>query len=151
MRHAASTVWLALGAVLLALPGALPDVAGVSTCLALAFLLRGSRGLPARAGLPRLALVLYLPIARENKVVAGLITVVIAIVLGAPVFTALGGAALLLFWGAELPTASLSLDHYRLVVNPSLPAIPLFTLAGYFLAESGAPRRLCEYSLRCSG
>jgi tripartite ATP-independent transporter DctM subunit len=89
-----------------------------------------------------LALVLYLPIARETKVVAGLITVVIAIVLGAPVFTALGGAALLLFWGAELPTASLSLDHYRLVVNPSLPAIPLFTLAGYFLAESGAPRRL---------
>jgi C4-dicarboxylate transporter DctM subunit len=88
------------------------------------------------------ALVLYLPVARDTLVVCGLVTLLIAIALGAPVFVALGGAALLLFWGAQLPTASLSLDHYRLVVNPSLPAIPLFTLAGYFLAESGAPRRL---------
>ena len=29
-----------------------------------------------------------------------------------------------------------------MVVNPSLPMIPLFTLAGYLLAEGGAPRRL---------
>ena len=28
------------------------------------------------------------------------------------------------------------------MVNPSLPAIPLFTLAGYFLAEGGASKRL---------
>jgi tripartite ATP-independent transporter DctM subunit len=89
-----------------------------------------------------IVLLLYLPVARETLVWSGLLTLVAAIVLGAPIFVALGGAALLLFWGAQLPTASLSLDHYRLVVNPSLPAIPLFTLAGYFLAESGAPRRL---------
>ncbi len=88
------------------------------------------------------ALLLYLPLPRDTLVIVGVITLLIAIALGAPVFVALGGAALLLFWGAQLPTASLSLDHYRLVVNPSLPAIPLFTLAGYFLAESGAPRRL---------
>jgi C4-dicarboxylate transporter DctM subunit len=31
-----------------------------------------------------------------------------------------------------------------LVINPSLPAIPMFTLAGYLLAESAAPRRLIE-------
>jgi tripartite ATP-independent transporter DctM subunit len=86
--------------------------------------------------------VLYLPLPREAVVTAGLIGLGVAIVLGAPVFVALGGAALLLFWGVELPTVSLSLDHYRLVVNPSLPAIPLFTLAGYLLAESGAPQRL---------
>ena len=89
-----------------------------------------------------IALLLYLPLPRGSLVVAGLVTVVVAIVLGAPIFVALGGAALLLFWGADLPTTSLSLDHYRLVVNPSLPAIPLFTLAGYFLAESNAPQRL---------
>jgi tripartite ATP-independent transporter DctM subunit len=34
------------------------------------------------------------------------------------------------------------LEHYQQVINPSLPAIPLFTLAGYFLAEGGASRRL---------
>jgi len=58
--------------------------------------------------------------------------VLVAAILGSPVFTTLGG----------LPMASIPLDHYRLVVNPSLPMIPLFTLAGYFLAEGGAPRRL---------
>src|SRR6266700_3901636 len=31
---------------------------------------------------------------------------------------------------------------YSLGTNPTLPTLPLFTLAGYFLAESGAPRRL---------
>ena len=86
--------------------------------------------------------VLYLPLPRGTVDILGIVMLAIAVVLGAPVFVVLGGAALLLFWGAELPVASLSLDHYRLVVNPSLPAIPLFTLAGYFLAESQAPQRL---------
>ena len=86
--------------------------------------------------------VLFAPVPRDVMVTCGLIGLGMAIVLGAPVFVALGGAALLLFWGEGLPTVSLPLDHYRLVVNPSLPAIPLFTLAGYFLAESGAPQRL---------
>jgi TRAP-type C4-dicarboxylate transport system permease large subunit len=36
------------------------------------------------------------------------------------------------------------------VVTLSLPAIPLFTLAGYLLAESHAPERLFAYRLRCS-
>ncbi|HEX4986527.1 MAG TPA: TRAP transporter large permease subunit [Burkholderiales bacterium] len=72
----------------------------------------------------------------------GLALLALAAILGAPVFVVLGGSALLLFWGDGLPIASVSLDHYRLVVNPSLPMIPLFTLAGYLLAESGAPRRL---------
>jgi tripartite ATP-independent transporter DctM subunit len=96
--------------------------------------------LVAAAGL--LLAVSYLPLPRETIVTLGLSGLILAIVLGAPVFVALGGAALLLFWGEDLPTVSLSVDHYRLVVNPSLPAIPLFTLAGYFLAESGAPKRL---------
>jgi len=65
-----------------------------------------------------------------------------ATVLGAPVFTTLGGAALILFWAADVPIAAISVTHYSLVVNPSLPTIPLFTLAGYFLAEGGASRRL---------
>jgi tripartite ATP-independent transporter DctM subunit len=65
-----------------------------------------------------------------------------ATILGAPIFTVLGGAALILFWGQGSPVASLAIDHYRMVVNPSLATIPLFTLAGYFLAEGGASQRL---------
>jgi tripartite ATP-independent transporter DctM subunit len=65
-----------------------------------------------------------------------------ATALGAPVFTALGGAALILFWAESVPIASIPVETYRLVVSPTLPTIPLFTLAGYFLAEGGASRRL---------
>ncbi len=36
----------------------------------------------------------------------------------------------------------MAVSHYSLVVSVSLPAIPLFTLAGYVLAEGGASRRL---------
>jgi C4-dicarboxylate transporter DctM subunit len=63
---------------------------------------------------------------------------------GAPVFAIIAGAALFLFAQRGAPIAALSLDHYRLVVNPTLPAIPLFALAGYLFAESAAPRRLIE-------
>jgi tripartite ATP-independent transporter DctM subunit len=75
-------------------------------------------------------------------VTPALIGLLVATALGSPVFATLGGAALILFWGADLPIASIPLDHYRLVINPSLPTIPLFTLAGYFLAEGGASQRL---------
>lgn len=61
---------------------------------------------------------------------------------GAPIFAILGGAALLLFWQAGTPIAAVALEHYRMVVNPSLPAIPLFTLAGFGLAAGRAPQRL---------
>jgi C4-dicarboxylate transporter DctM subunit len=79
----------------------------------------------------------------DNATALAAIGVVLAAaVLGSPVFTTLGGLALFLFWSEGLPIAAVALDHYRMVVNPSLPMIPLFTLAGYFLAEGGAPRRL---------
>ncbi|MCI0419453.1 MAG: TRAP transporter large permease subunit, partial [Acidobacteria bacterium] len=82
------------------------------------------------------------PVSPADMVAPALIGLLAATSLGAPVFATLGGAALILFWGADLPIASIPLDHYRLVINPSLPTIPLFTLAGYFLAEGGASRRL---------
>jgi tripartite ATP-independent transporter DctM subunit len=82
------------------------------------------------------------PVPPSSMVLASLLALLLATVLGAPVFVALGGAALILFWGAGTPIASLPVDHYRQVVNPSFPTIPLFTLAGYFLAEGGASTRL---------
>ena len=61
---------------------------------------------------------------------------------GAPIFAILGGTAALLFWGEGEPIAAVALDHYRMIVNPTLPAIPLFTLAGFVLAAGHAPARL---------
>ncbi len=86
----------------------------------------------------------YPPIDPGNLVLPALLLLGVAIVLGAPIFSALGGAALILFWGDQNPIASIALDHYRMVVNPTLAAIPLFTLAGYFLAEGGASKRLID-------
>jgi tripartite ATP-independent transporter DctM subunit len=73
-----------------------------------------------------------------------LVALGIAAVLGAPIFAVLGGAALVLLQAQGVPSAAMAVNHYSLVINPSLPAIPMFTLAGYLLAESGAPRRLVE-------
>jgi len=64
--------------------------------------------------------------------------------LGAPIFAVLGGVALFLLLMQGVPAAAIAVNHYSLVVNPSLPAIPMFTLAGYLLAESRAPGRLVE-------
>src|SRR5262245_7278665 len=85
---------------------------------------------------------LFSPIAQEKLVVPALVALLVATFLGAPVFTAIGGAALILFWGEQSPIATIPLKHHSLVTNPSLPTIPLFTLAGYFLAEGGASKRL---------
>ncbi len=82
------------------------------------------------------------PSAPATLVVPALAVLLVAVVLGAPIFAMLGGAALILFWGEEIPIASISLTHYSMVTNPTLPTVPLFTLAGYFLAEGGASKRL---------
>jgi C4-dicarboxylate transporter, DctM subunit len=85
---------------------------------------------------------MWSPVSPERMRWPALGVLLLATMLGAPVFTTLGGAALILFWSAAEPIAAISVTHYSLVVNPSLPTIPLFTLAGYFLAEGGASRRL---------
>ena len=85
---------------------------------------------------------IYGPIAPEKMVAPALVALLVATLVGAPVFTTIGGAALILFWGNHSPIATIPLKYYSLVTNSSLPTIPLFTLAGYFLAEGGASRRL---------
>ena len=75
---------------------------------------------------------------------AGVTLILLGAVLGTPLFAVLAGTTLLLFWREAEPLAAIAVDHYRTVSNPSFPAIPLFTFAGYLLAESQAPRRLIE-------
>ncbi len=70
---------------------------------------------------------------------------------GAPIFAVLGGLALALFWQDGLPLASVALSHYQITVNPSLPALPLFTLAGLVFARTGAAQRLGSVFLALFG
>ncbi len=68
-----------------------------------------------------------------------------AALLGAPVFVAMGGIALVLFFSEGTPVGAVSAEVYRLIASPTLPAIPLLTAAGYVLAESGAASRLVRF------
>ena len=97
----------------------------------------------AAAATLALALVLHQLLAVPHlATVPVLIVIGIALLLGAPIFAAIAGASLFLLADAGVPPAAVAVNHYSLVANPSLPAIPMFTLAGYLLAESQAPRRL---------
>ena len=75
---------------------------------------------------------------------AGVIAVILSLAFGAPIFIGLGGLAVLFFWHDGVPIAAVPAEMYRIVVSPTLPTIPLFTLAGYILAEGGASKRLVE-------
>jgi tripartite ATP-independent transporter DctM subunit len=75
----------------------------------------------------------------------GLLVIAVATILGGPIFAALGGAAALLFMSEAVPIAAVPAETYRLSVSPTLPAIPLFTLAGFLLAEGEASQRLLRF------
>jgi tripartite ATP-independent transporter DctM subunit len=71
--------------------------------------------------------------------------ILLATLLGAPVFIAMGGLALLFFFKDGTPVSAVSAEVYRLIASPTLPAIPLLTAAGYILAEGQASRRLVRH------
>ena len=72
-----------------------------------------------------------------------LITALLLLALaGAPLFAIIAAVAFIAFSAVGIDPAALIAELYRLVDFPALIAIPLFTFAGYVLAESQAPRRL---------
>ncbi len=71
--------------------------------------------------------------------------ILLAALVGAPVFVAMGGIALVLFFKDGVPVSAVSADIYRLMSSPTLPAVPLLTACGYVLAESNASQRLVRF------
>lgn len=131
---------LALRLVWGAGPGWRPRLSAAALVLVLAWLGGALAGLGLKP-----------PFAPGPLVVPAFILLGAAAGLGAPIFAVLGGAAVILFWGRGDPVASLAVDYYDQVANNLLPAVPLFTLAGYFLAESGASRRLVRVFMAVFG
>ena len=121
----------------------------------------GARCAPASLSTWRLALGLVLTAAGGGLLSAfdgsavvlwpGLLLLVLALLAGAPIFAMLGGLALALFWQDGLPLAAVALSHYQITVNPSLPALPLFTLAGLVFARTGAAERLGQLFVALMG
>lgn len=72
-----------------------------------------------------------------------LITALIVLAfIGAPLFVIILAAALLGFYWAEIDLMAIAVELYRITDTPLLLALPLFTLAGYILAESNTSKRL---------
>ena len=115
--------------------------------IALRILLRSSQSWRARLFIAVLSAVMVAACSRwfaasHFFVPVSLSLLFLATVLGTPAFVTLGGTALILFSSVDQPIASIPVAHYQLVINPVLPTLPLFTLAGYFLAEGGSAKRL---------
>jgi tripartite ATP-independent transporter DctM subunit len=71
--------------------------------------------------------------------------------LGAPFFALIAAIALLGFHSQGYDLAVVAVEINRIGEMPVLVAIPLFTLAGYLLSESAAPRRLVRLTTSLFG
>lgn len=74
------------------------------------------------------------------------IALALAALLGAPLFAVIAAGALLGFHRADIDISVLALEINRLVDNPVLISIPLFTFAGYLMSESATSKRLVALS-----
>ncbi|MBF8295222.1 MAG: transporter, DctM subunit [Bacteroidetes bacterium] len=73
-----------------------------------------------------------------------IIIILLLAFLGAPLFTIISAIGLYAFTTADIDTSAMIIDLYKIADTPTLLAVPLFTFAGYLLAESKAPKRLVD-------
>ncbi len=85
------------------------------------------------------------PGAAPSLALPMVLVILLATLVGAPVFVAMGGIALVLFFKDGVPVSAVTADIYRLMVSPTLPAVPLLTACGYVMAESQASQRLVRF------
>lgn len=67
-------------------------------------------------------------------------------VLGVPLFVIMSLAALTAFSFTNVDVSAVAVEIYRISSAPTLLTIPLFTFAGYLMAESKSPQRLLRFA-----
>jgi C4-dicarboxylate transporter, DctM subunit len=72
--------------------------------------------------------------------------IILLALLGVPLFAIIGLSALVSFYNAEIDSAAIFVELYRVASNPTLIAIPLFTFSGFILAHGKTPERLTRIS-----
>lgn len=127
-RGAKAAFWLVPAAV-----AALALGLGAASNLAMALGLTASRLGDAAYALGAFFSIAVIPLAVLFAVAAGF---------GLPLYQAIAGAAAVLFIASGSPVELIPSEAYSLFKNASMPAIPLFTIAGFLLSESGAGKRL---------
>jgi len=75
----------------------------------------------------------------------GVILILLAL-FGSSLFAIIAALTLILFYFADISSMAIIIELYRLASQPVLLAIPLFTFAGYMLAESKTPVRIVNLS-----
>jgi len=79
-------------------------------------------------------------------IVGAAILLILLIVFGIPLFAGILAAAMLGLHVSQVDLAAIPIEIFRLANAPVLLAIPLFTFAGYLLAEGGTSARLVRFS-----
>lgn len=84
---------------------------------------------------------------------ATLIVILLSVfaLIGVPLFIILGLAALVCFYFTGIETSAVAIEVFRIASVPTLVSIPLFTLAGFMLAESKSPQRIVRLAQAACG
>ncbi len=77
-------------------------------------------------------------------VALGIAVVIVMAVCGAPLFTVILAAAMVGFLASGIDLVVVAIELYRIADTPLLVALPLFTFAGYVLAEANTSQRLMD-------
>jgi len=92
------------------------------------------------------------PLANSFLLWTKVISALVLVAFGLPIFILLASLSVFFFlseptdWATNFDLISTISDSaYRIVVSPTLAAIPIFTLAGYILAESNISKRLINF------
>jgi len=103
---------------------------------------------PLGRGIAALGIVIGLLIWQKPELIQGfpvwpgIAVLIFAAICGMPIFGLLGGCAVFLYLAQGDAPAMAVIPSYDQLISEGLPALPLFTLAGFLLAEGHASDRL---------
>ncbi|MBW1704548.1 MAG: TRAP transporter large permease subunit [Deltaproteobacteria bacterium] len=79
-------------------------------------------------------------------IISMVVLLIVLIILGMPLFAGILGAGMLGLYVSGVDFAAIPIEIFRLANAPVLLAIPLFTFAGYLMAEGKTSTRLVRFS-----
>ena len=77
--------------------------------------------------------------------------ILVLALIGTPIFAIMTLIAATAFTYSDIELSALAIEAYRLASAPTLLTIPLFTFAGYLMAESKSPQRLLRFTQAALG
>lgn len=99
-----------------------------------------SMGCPYADIFDQIATAIYGPLS--SLAIPVVIILIISAFLGMPIFVVLGGIAYMLFVRSGGSLEVICNEAYTMLIDYSIPAIPLFTMTGFILSESKSGERL---------